>query len=108
MALIALMTFSLLGCGFMLYVLLHWIRDARRKPSSGSGDEGHAGRKQLRLVHSGTLNRQRNNHPVHPVNLGGELSIVPSRQCPAESSCHCSERVAYQRIAESLIPRKRA
>lgn len=107
MALIILTALCLLGCGFMLYVLLHWIQDTHPSVSSGSGHDGGGQRErpQLHLVASRTTASQQ----------GSKLSerarkLSRSRTGPRQSEApfHCAERIAHQRIAKSLIHRKRA
>lgn len=39
MSLIILIVICLLACAFLLYVLLQWMRDTKRKPEVASGDK---------------------------------------------------------------------
>jgi hypothetical protein len=96
MALTILTVLCLFGCGFMLYVLLHWIREARTT-SNRSGVEGQREQKQPNLVRSKAANIHRGKHP------DSKAITLPNL-----SSFRCSERVAHQRIARSIISRKRA
>jgi hypothetical protein len=41
MASIILVTIDLLACGFFAYVLLKWMRETNRKPSSSGSNETH-------------------------------------------------------------------
>ena len=103
MSLIIFAVLSLMGCGFMLYVLLRWIQDAHRNISNSPRDERE--RKQPHLLRSGSANSDRGGNPAVIASKALSLRLEPRRSA---STFGCSERVAYRRIARSLIQRKRA
>ena len=87
----------LLGCGFMQYVLIQWIRDEQLQAQTMRGECKEQDRKQLHIE---------NTSPTKvnvPTSIGSQLVDFER----SESSLHCSERIAYERIARSLTPKKR-
>jgi hypothetical protein len=105
MTLTIFIALCLLGCGFMLYVLLHWVRDTPSKKATGGCEDREQDRKQLHIVSSGKTNRNKVNAPAA---TDCQLVDRGQRTKRFESSLDYSERIAYERIARSLTPRKRA
>jgi hypothetical protein len=64
MTLTIFIALCLLGCGFMLYVLLHWVRDTPSKKATGGCEDREQDRKQLHIVSSGKTNRNKVNAPA--------------------------------------------
>jgi hypothetical protein len=96
MTLTIFIALCLLGCGFMLYVLLQWIRDTQPKKSTG-GCEG---------THVVTFSKTSRNKVNVKTATDNQLLDIGQRARRFESSLHYSERIAYERIARSLTPRK--
>jgi len=103
MTLTIFIALCLLGCGFMLYVLLHWLRDTQPENATG-GCKGQQDRKQLHVVSSSKTNRNKVNAPTA---TDSQLVDMGQRTKRFESSLDYSERIAYERIARALTPRKR-
>jgi hypothetical protein len=100
MTLTIFIALCLLGCGFMLYVLLH------TQPENASGGcKGQQDRKQLHIVSSSKTDR---NKVIAPTATDSQLVDMGQRTSRFDSSLDYSERIAYERIARSLAPRKRA
>ena len=104
MTLTIFIALCLLGCGFMLYVLLHWVRDTPPKEATGGCKDREQDRKQLRIVSSSKTNRNKVNAPTA---TDSQLVDMGQRTKRFESSLDYSERIAYERIARALTPRKR-
>jgi hypothetical protein len=105
MSLTIFIALCLLGCGFMLYVLFHWIRDTQPNNSSGSCEGTERNRKELHVVIFSKTSRNRVNVPTA---TDTELLDIGQGARRFESSLHYSERIAYERIARCLTLRKRA
>jgi|SRR5580692_699119 hypothetical protein len=103
MTLTIFIALCLLGCGFMQYVLIRWIRDEQLQAQTGRSECQEQDRKQPHLVTS------KENHPnqSHRSNCYKQLVDLEYGTRRFESSPHCSERIAYERIARSLTPRKK-
>jgi hypothetical protein len=104
MTLTIFIALCLLGCGFMLYVLVHWVRDTPPKKETGGCRDREQDRKQLRIVSSSKTNRNKVNAPTA---ADSQLVDMGQRTKRFESSLDYSERIAYERIARALTPRKR-
>jgi hypothetical protein len=104
MTLTIFIALCLLGCGFMLYVLLHWVRDTQPRNATG-GCKGQQDRKQLHIVSSSKTDR---NKVIAPTATDSQLADMGQRTKRFESSLDYSERIAYERIARALTPQKRA
>jgi hypothetical protein len=104
MSLTIFIAFCLLSCGFMLYALLHWIRETQAKDSTGSYEDTERDRKQPHVVTFSKTSRNEANVPTARDNQVLDIGQGPRR---LESSLHYSERIAYERIARALTPRKR-
>jgi hypothetical protein len=103
MTLTVFIALCLVGCGFMVYVLLQWIRDTQPKNSTG-GCEGSAGdRKQPHVL---TFRKTSRNRVNVPTATGNQLLDIGQAKKRFESSLHYSERLAYERIVWCLTPRK--
>jgi hypothetical protein len=103
MTLTIFIALCLLGCGFMQYVLIRWIRDEQLQAQTRRGECKEQDRKQPQTMTSKknqANQRQRSNCYKQLVDLEHGTRRF-------ESSLHCSERIAYERIARSLIPRKK-
>jgi hypothetical protein len=92
---------ALLGCGFLLYTLFHWVQDTHPSLPRGSGYD-RAREQQLHLVPSRRAGHYRDDDHTERELLGRR-----TRARQSELSFYHSERVAYQRIAKSLISRKK-
>jgi hypothetical protein len=103
MTLTIFIALCLLGCGFMLYVLLHWVRDTQPENATG-GCKGQQDRKQLHIVSSSKTDR---NKVIAPTATDSQLVDMGQRTSRFNSSLDYSEPIAYERIARSLAPRKR-
>jgi hypothetical protein len=99
MTLTVFIALCLVGCGFMVYVLLQWIRDTQPKNSTG-GCEGPArDRKQPHVL---TFRKTSRNKANVPTATDNQLLDIGQGAKGFESSFHYSERLAYERIARSL------
>jgi hypothetical protein len=105
MTLTVFIALCLVGCGFMLYVLLQWIRDTQPKNSTGGCEGAEGDRKQSHVVTFSKTSRNKVNVPTAIDNQPLDIGQGAKR---FESSLHYSERIAYERIARSLTLRKRA
>jgi hypothetical protein len=106
MTLIVLATIGLLACAFYLYVLCQWMRDAKRqnrtRRSMGTQTDATPKTKRPFILRTGKIGET-------------ALSDVTSHRAPRvvklprdrEAGWNATERIAYQRIASSLILRKR-
>jgi hypothetical protein len=106
MTVIVLATTGLLACAFYLYVLCQWMRDAKRqnrtRSSMGTQTDATPETKRPFIISSGKVG-------------GTAPSDVTSHRAPRaakltrdrEAGWNAIERIAYQRIAGSLILRKR-
>lgn len=63
MTLTVFIALSLVGCGFMLYVLVQWIRDTQRKNSTGGCEGTEGDRKQSHVVTFSKTSRNKVNVP---------------------------------------------
>jgi hypothetical protein len=104
MTLTIFIALCLLGCGFMLYVLLHWVRDTPPKKATGGCNDREQDRKQLRIMSPSKTNRNKVNAPTA---TDSQLVDMGQRTKRFESSLDYSERIAYERIARALTPRKK-
>ena len=95
MTLTIFLALCLLGCGFMVYVLLQWIRDTQPKNSTGSCEGTEQDRKQPHIVTSSKTSRNKVNVPTATDNQ--LLDVQGARRF--ESSFDYSERLA---MSESL------
>jgi hypothetical protein len=89
----------LVGCGFMVYALLQWIRDTQPQNSMG-GCEGSEG------PHVVTFRRTSRNKVNVPTATDDQLLDIGQGAKRFEPSLHHSERLAYDRIVWCLTPRK--
>lgn len=105
MAAIIFTALCVVGCGFMVYVLVQWIQDLQPKAAGRQGDSQARDRKRLHIVSSRKTSRDDGGPTFRTEGqlVDGELS-----QGRLNSSLHDSERIAHQRIAGFLIRRKRA
>lgn len=103
MSLTIFIALCLLGCGFMLHVLFHWIRDTQPENATGGCKGREQDRKQLHVVTSSKTNRVN-----APTARDSQLADMGRQTKRFESSLDYSERIAYERIARALTPRKRA
>src|SRR5215469_5530748 len=106
MALVILFAICFFACGFLLYALVQWVRDGKRKststkahPEKVSDPGNHRGSKVVALRRDGGR---------------GDQSSPRSRRAGAATrrsawnnhQCNFCERVAYERIARSLLSRR--
>jgi len=105
MTLTIFIALCLLACGFMLYVLLHWVRDTQPENATGGCKSREQDGKQLHLVSSSKINRNKANAPTA---TDSQLVDMRQRRSRFNSSLDYSERIAYERIARSVTPRKKA
>jgi hypothetical protein len=107
MTLIALAAICLIACGFFLFVLIQWTRDARRKTITRTAVDDAAGRTNEKKLH--IVGPRRNIEK--PDSSSGSSRWVQgmgghSRGCgPGCSEC---ERTAYEKVARSLRSGKRS
>jgi hypothetical protein len=103
MTLIVLTTICLLSCAFYVYVMIHWIRETRRKRTIGPAASERAKEsrepKHLLSIASGRASGRRDRFAArsqHPasVAMGSRGSNVRLWEC---------ERNAYETIARSLV-----
>jgi|ERR1700730_9744013 hypothetical protein len=64
MTLTIFIALCLLGCGFMLYVLLHWVRDTQPENATDRCKDREQDRKQLHIASSSKTNRNKANAPT--------------------------------------------
>jgi hypothetical protein len=88
----------------MQYVLIRWIRDEQLQAQTMRGECKEQDRKQLHIVTSKNTSPTKVNVPT---SIGSQLVDFEHGTRRSESSLHCSERIAYERIARSLTPKKR-
>jgi len=105
MTLTIFIALCLLACGFMLYVLLQWVRDTQPESATSRCKSREQDRKQLHIVSSSKTNQNKVNAPTATDNLLVDMGQRTSR---FNSSLNYSERIAYERIARSVTPRKMA
>jgi hypothetical protein len=103
MTLTVFIALCLVGCGFMLYVLLQWIRDTQPKNSTGGCEGTEGDRKHPHVVTFGKTSRNKVNVPTA---IDSQFVDMRQRTSQFNSSFDYSERLAYERIARSLTPRK--
>src|SRR5215472_3365808 len=104
MAMIIFTALCLMGCGFMVYVLVQWTRDTQPKVASRHEDSRAQDRKQPYIVASHKTSETAWSDRVR---TEGQLVDREQGQGLLNSSLHDSERIAHRRIARFLIPRKR-
>jgi hypothetical protein len=102
MTLTIFIALCLLGCGFMQYVLIRWIRDEQLQAQTRRAECKEQDRKQPHIV---TKENQPNQ--TQRCNCYKRLVDLEHGTRRFESSLHCSERIAYERIARSLTLRKK-
>jgi len=95
MTLTIFIALCLLGCGFMQYVLIRWIRDEQLQA-------------QTRRAECKVTSKENQSNQSQRANCYKQLVDLEHGTGRFESSLDCSERTAYERIARSLTPRKRA
>ena len=98
MSLAIFIALCLLGCGFMVYVLLQWIRDTQPKNSTGGCEGTERDKKQPHVV---TFSKTSRNKVNVPTDTDNQLLDVAQGARRFESSLHYSERIAYERIARN-------
>lgn len=108
MALIVLAAICFLACVFLLFVLVQWTRDTKRKRTTrpmldSEVDQTHE-EKRPRIVGSRRTVERRDRFKV---GAHKECSIT-ERSGIRESWCDERERIAYERIARSFKPGKRS
>jgi hypothetical protein len=103
MTLTVFIALCLVGCGFMVYVLLQWIRDTQPKNSPGGCEGSEGDRKRPHVV---TFCKTSRNKANVPTAIGSQLLDIGQGKKQFKSGLHYSERVAYERIARSLTPQK--
>ena len=103
MTLTVFIALCVVGCGFMMYVLLQWIRDTQPTNSTGSCEGTERDGKPPHVVTLGKTRRHKVNVPTATHNQPLDIGQGARR---FESSLEYSERIAYERIARSLTPRK--
>ena len=106
MALIVLATICFLACVFLLFALVQWMRDGKRKtrtrPEAGNkAGEPHEKRTQV-VSFPGTVDRRdRQKVPAH------QVSGIAERPCSHEFGRGDRERIAYEGVARFSRPDKR-
>src|SRR5215472_4601993 len=101
MAFIVFSAVCLMGCGFMVYALVQWIRDAQPNTARRHEDSQAPDRKQPHIVSSHKTSRNRGSAETQLID--GEHNRER-----LNSSLHDSEKIVRQRIARFPIPRRRA
>jgi hypothetical protein len=102
MALIVLVAICFLACVFLLFVLVQWTRDTKRKTTTRPVVENNAGEKgeenRLHAVgsHTDVEKRDRSKVGTH------RMSIVTKRSKFRDSWHDEREHIAYERIARSF------
>jgi hypothetical protein len=103
MTLTVFIALCLLGCGFMLYVLLQWIRDTH--PKNAAGCEGREpDKKQPHIV---PLAKPAENKVKVRTATDSRFVNMGKGRGRLSQSQNYSERIAYERIARLLTPRKK-
>jgi hypothetical protein len=107
MALAVLSTICFLACVFILFVLVQWMRDTKRKtttrPDVGSESGETRDEKHLHVVGSRTAVDGRNSSKVR----APRVSTITKRLSGREPWHDEREQIAYERIAKSFRPGKR-
>ena len=102
MALIALTTICLLACVFLLFVLIQWMRDTKRKPTTRHEVDsrvGETGATRHPLIVGGRRTEKRRDRfkvKAHRVSISTDRSGI------RKSWYDERERMAYERIARSF------
>jgi len=94
MTLTIFIALCLLGCGFMQYVLIRWIRDEQLQA-------------QTRRAECKVTSKENQPNPSQRSKCYKQLVDSEQGKRRFESSLDCSERIVYERIARSLTPRKK-
>jgi hypothetical protein len=105
MALVVFATLCFLACTFLLFVLVKWMRDGKRKARTRSDFGNIAGEtneeRKFVVRFPGTMDRRdRPEDPAHNV------SGTAKESCGPESREDDRERIAYERIARFSKPGK--
>jgi ABC-type nickel/cobalt efflux system permease component RcnA len=106
MALIVLAIIGLLACVFLVFVLVQWMRDTKRKTKTHSNADSNVGetheQKQPHVV--GSLRAGERRDPFK--SAAYRMSRISRRSSTRKSGY--SERMAYERITRSWISGKRS
>ena len=107
MALIVLVTICLLACVFLLFVLVQWTRDTKRKTTTRPDAANNVGEKrEEKRPH--TVGSRRTAERRDRFKAGSRrLSTVSERSRIRESWYDEREQIAYERIARSFNTSKR-
>jgi len=98
---VALIVLAGVACAFYVYVLIHWIRDAKRKPTTCSATEIQANEnyEPKRLINIGSWKDAE--RPGRPA-AGSLRSASPAMRAHSSGPCcHVCERNVYEAIARS-------
>jgi len=92
------------GCGFMVYGLVQWIRDAQPKTARRHEDSQAPDRKQPHIVSS-----HKTSGSGRSLGVSTEGELVNGEQGPGRLSSRLrdSEDIVHRRIASFVIPRKK-
>jgi len=107
MALIVLATICFLAYVFLLFVLVQWMRDTKRKTTTRPAVDSEVGETR-ETEHPHTVGSRRT--VERPDRFEGRLHRVAAaaeRSSGRESGCNESERIAYEKIVRSFKPGKR-
>jgi hypothetical protein len=104
MTLTVFIALCLLGCGFMLYVLLQWIRDTHPKNAAVGCEGTEPGKKQPPIV---PVVKPAENRVKVRTATDSQFVDKGKRRGRLSQSLNYSERIAYERIARFLTPRKK-
>jgi hypothetical protein len=108
MALIVLATICFLGCVFLVFVLVQWMQDTKRKtatrPVADSKVSETREEKRPHMVGSGRTLERRDRFRVG----ANRVSTIRERWGGRESGYDERERIAYERIARAWRSGKRA
>jgi hypothetical protein len=107
MALIVLVTICFLACVFLLFVLVQWMRDTKRKTTTRPEVDSKVGEtreeRRLHAVGSRTKAERRNHFKAG----ARRVSTIPEWSGRRELAYDERKRIAHEKIARSFRPGKR-
>jgi uncharacterized iron-regulated membrane protein len=106
MALIVLATICFLACVFLVFVLVQWMRDTKRRAGTRPAADNNSGErreKQPQTVDSRRIEEKRDRFKVE----ARRMSSIAERSTIRESQRNERERIVYERIARSFKSGKR-
>jgi hypothetical protein len=108
MALIVLVMICFLACVFLLFVLVQWMGDTKRRTTTRPAVDSEVGEtRETKHPHIVSSRRVVERHDRFE-DASHRVASAAERSSGRESGCNERERIAYERIARAFKPGKRS